>query len=83
MTNKSKGLVFLSPLSRSGAVPSHDAAHHERAVRGRQAQGGAFEEPPGERGPPGGGRSPTYHQRRRQHPPPREVHAGSGGPHHR
>lgn len=82
---------FLSPLSlsllnfffRRSAVSSRHTPDGQRPVRGREAQRGDPEGPSGQRGPPGGGGRPEDHQRGSRHPPPGEVHAGSGGSHHR
>lgn len=72
-------------LSRlcSGATSSQYTAVGQRLVRGREAQRGGSQGPPGERGPAGGGGSAEDHQRGSRHPPPGEVHAGSGSSHHR
>lgn len=81
--------VYLTPshlslcVSCSGAISSRYTPVGQRPVRGRQAQRGGSEGPPGEGGPAGGGDGSTDHQRRSRHPAPGEVHAGGGGPHHR
>lgn len=75
-------VCHLSRL-RSGATSSQYTAVSQGLVRGREAQRGGPQGPPGERGPAGGGGSAEDHQRRSRHPPPGEVHAGSGSSHHR